>query len=119
MKQITYAGTSFVTGTDIADALLKLVAALGHSAATAAVRVPALDDDNTATTIDLVIGPSSEIVATLVNVDVDELVDEVAVSSLELQAEALSRPRAAAPTSTEALSTGWNEPALDDLGDTI
>jgi len=117
MKQITYAGTSFVTGTDIADALLALAAALGGSAATASVRVPALAGDNTLTTVDLVIGPASEIVANAVQVAGDELVDEAAVRDLNLQAEALSRPVAEAATTTDSLSAGWNSPDLDDLGD--
>ena len=119
MKQITYAGTSFVTGTDIADSLLQLVAALGGSAATAAVRVPALGEDNTITTIDLVIGPSSEMVASEVDVEADELIDTIAVVDLDKQTHLLDRPRAAATTSTDFLTSGWNEPALDDLGDAL
>lgn len=119
MKQITYAGTSFVTGTDIADSLMQLVAALGGSAATAAVRVPALRADNTITTIDLVIGPSSEMVASVVETDTDELIDAIAVVDLDNQTHLLDRPRAAATTSADFFSSGWNEPALDDLGDAL
>jgi len=116
MKQITYAGTSFVTGTDIADALLTLAAALGGSAATASVRVPALAGDNTVTTIDLVIGPASEIIASVVHPTVDELVDEAAVRDLNLKVDALSRPSAEVATTTDSLPVGWNSPDFGDLG---
>ena len=116
MKQITYAGMTFVTGTDIADALLSLVAALGDSATTASVRVPALDRDKAITTIDLVIGPSSEMVASLVDTTDDELLDPAAVSVLDSQTKSLWRPRATAATSVDSLPSGWNEPDLDDLG---
>lgn len=119
MKQITYAGTSFVTGTDIADALLTLAAALGGSAATASVRVPALAGDDTVTTVDLVIGPASEIVANVVHGTTDELVDEAAVRDLNVRAEALSRPSAEPATTTDSLPLGWNSPDLDDLGNSL
>lgn len=112
MKQITYAGTTFVTGTAIADSLLRLVAALGHSNETSAIRVPALDADDNVTTIDLVIGPSSEIVATTIASTAAELIDEVAVIDLEFRSESLAHPRAASATA-DSLPDGWDEPDLD------
>jgi hypothetical protein len=64
VKQITYAGLDFVTGDDIANALLELVAKLGTTNSTMNVEIPAYDaSSKKVSVVDFVIGPSSEIVA--------------------------------------------------------
>ncbi|GAB3605735.1 hypothetical protein GCM10027413_11440 [Conyzicola nivalis] len=111
MKQVTYAGTSFITGTAIADSLLSLVAALGASSDSASVHVPALDTDDEVGSVDLVIGPASEVVAVAFKTDVPELIDEAAVDSLDQQTRALSRPQAVA--SSHDMDRIWSLPDLD------
>jgi len=112
MKQVTYAGTSFITGTAIADSLLALVAALGVSRETASVHVPALGDDLQITSVDLVVGPASEVVAIGVSTPGPELIDDAAVLDLDDRARALAVPRASA--TTEAMAPIWEYP--DDIG---
>jgi hypothetical protein len=111
MKQVTYAGTSFITGTAIADSLLSLVAALGASNDSASVHVPALDADDRLTSVDLVIGPASEVVAIAIQGKAPELIDESAVQFLDQQARALARPHAVA--SSHDMDSIWASPDLD------
>lgn len=112
MKQVTYAGTSFITGNAIADSLLALVAALGVSRETASVHIPALDDDERVTSVDLVIGPASEVVAVGVQTSAPELIDDAAVIDLDGRARALTVPQAVA--TSEQMPPIWEYP--DDIG---
>jgi hypothetical protein len=111
MKQVTYAGTSFVTGSAIADSLLALVAALGVTSGTASVKVPALDDNNDITSVDLVIGPASEVVAIGVTTSAPEIIDADIVRDLDDRVRALAHPRAVA--SSDDLDRVWDVPDLD------
>jgi hypothetical protein len=111
MKQVTYAGTSFVTGSAVADALLALVSALGQSGETAEVQVPAITVTDGATSVDLVIGPASEVVAVLVTTDLPELIDTDVVRSLERQTRALASPKAV--LSEQELPSDWDAPDID------
>jgi hypothetical protein len=92
MKQITYAGSTFVTGSAIADALTALTAALGVSSETTTVTVPAIDAVLGRTTVDLVIGPSSELFAVDLHADGDELVDAETGTALEARSWRPPRP---------------------------
>jgi len=112
MKQVTYAGTSFITGTAIADSLLALVAALGVSRETASVHVPAIGDDDKVTSVDLVIGPASEVVAIGIESSAPELIDDAAVLELDDRARALKVPQAVA--TSEQVPPIWEYP--DDIG---
>lgn len=111
MKRVTYAGTSFVTGTDIADSLLALVAALGVNSETAAVHVPAIDDNDQITSVDLVIGPSSEVVAMTIQSSASELVDVDVVNGFDERARSLAIPHAVA--SSEEMAPIWEYPDID------
>ena len=112
MKQVTYAGTSFVTGSAIADSLLALVAALGVSRETASVHVPAIGDDEQITSVDLVIGPASEVVAMAIETSTPELIDDVAIHDLDERTRALTVPQAVA--TSDLVSPIWEYP--DDIG---
>jgi hypothetical protein len=109
MKRVSYAGTSFVTGSEIAEALLAFIAALGLSGESAQVTIPALDLDSVPTTVDLVIGPASEIVALQLPVSGDELRDDAVVQYLHDRARDLARPRGVAATADD-VSERWNQP---------
>jgi hypothetical protein len=111
MKRVTYAGTSFVTGSLLADSLLDLVAALGSHGATTSVTLPTVDEDGDVASVDLVIGPSSEVIA-VDSPDRDpELVDEAAMTALDQHRAALSPPRA--EVSGSDIEPGWNLPDVD------
>jgi hypothetical protein len=111
MKQVTYAGTSFITGTAIADSLLALVAALGVSAETASVHVPAIGPDDKVTSVDLVIGPASEVVAMTIESSAAELIDVDAVTDLDARAKALTIPQAIA--TSDEMAPIWEYPDID------
>ncbi|MCU1424274.1 MAG: hypothetical protein JWM51_565 [Microbacteriaceae bacterium] len=108
MKRVSYAGTSFITGSEIADALLGFVAALGLSGESARVNIPAVDFDSVPTIVDLVIGPSSEIVAIRLPTAGVELQDKEVVHDLEERARNLARPRGVA--STADVGESWSRP---------
>ncbi|MCU1482135.1 MAG: hypothetical protein JWQ19_2921 [Subtercola sp.] len=63
MKRISYSGGSFLTTDGVADALLHFVAALGSSHRAEAIEIPVMRDDGEEDTVQLVIGPASELVS--------------------------------------------------------
>lgn len=107
MKRVTYAGTSFITGSEIADALLRLVAALGLSGQTASVHIPAHDDDAGRVSVDIVIGPTSEVLAVEIDNVGPELIDEEVVDLLTEQTRLLARPHA--EPAEDDRPRGWSD----------
>lgn len=63
MKRVSYAGESFLTPDEVADALVDLTAALGRVQKAEAVELPALDDEGRSQPVRLVLGPASQILA--------------------------------------------------------
>jgi hypothetical protein len=63
MKRILYAGGSFLTGDDIADAVMDYAAELANAGKAAKLVVPALDLEQRPEFVSLVIGPSSQLMA--------------------------------------------------------
>jgi len=106
MKQITYAGKSFVTGTDLADAVMRLTAALGLSHETAGVTIPAMDENGHITTADLVLGPATEVLAIAIDSDQDEIVDAEVVAQLDERTRRLEPTRTIA--STDPIPGSWS-----------
>jgi len=110
MKQLTYAGKSFVTGTDLADAVVRLTAALGLSHETSAIRIPAMDENGHLTTADLVLGPATEVLAIAVDSDREEIVDAQIVAELDERTRLLAPSRTVA--STDPLPGSWSATEL-------
>jgi len=106
MKQITYAGKSFVTGTDLADAVMRLTAALGLSRETAGVTIPAMDENGHITTADLVLGPATEVLAIAIDSDQEEIVDVEVVAQLDERTRRLEPTRTIA--STDPIPGSWS-----------
>lgn len=100
MKQVTYAGKVFMTGDAIADALIEAVAALGATNGTRALEIPVIDVEHPAgSTVSIVIGPSSEIIASPAEWSGEEFIDDRAVNELRELVRSLnqvSRPVAVA-----------------------
>jgi hypothetical protein len=116
MKQVTYAGTTFITGSDIADALIVLATALGRNGGAAAVRIPARYDHDEIRSLDIVMGPSSSFIAMELRPTDDELFDPECVRVIADQSRAVTAPRVV--SAVAALPSGWADPDLDDvLGD--
>jgi len=81
MQRVNYAGGVFVTSDEVADALLEYAAVLANADRAATLDVPSAGDDGP-TTVKILVGPASQIVAEPVagpdvDLDVDPFLDEV------------------------------------------
>ena len=98
MQQITYAGDHFVTGTEIAKALVSYAAALGQQGRAATVEIPVRHDGGgQPRVVSFLVGPASQLVTEEVDADgADEIRDDNLVARLRsLTAElAPMHPRA-------------------------
>lgn len=109
MQLIMYAGGEFLTGDEIADALLEYSRALGEEDKAQLVQIPIRDSDGTQTTARFLIGPASQIVAKSVSSGSDELVDEEVVARLRSLTRGLNFP--------EASAIDNQQPAWETVGD--
>jgi hypothetical protein len=76
MKLIHYAGEILVTSDVIADAVLRYAGVLAQHNGSATVTIPVRLDDGTVVDADMLIGPTSQLVAVPHETDADELIDE-------------------------------------------
>lgn len=83
MKEIIYAGGTFLTGDAIADALLDAAAALAEAQLAEPVDIPVVDADGNRDTTSLLLGPASQIVTRHAPSDGAELVDEHTLVKLD------------------------------------
>lgn len=97
MDRINYAGDSLLTGSAIAHALLDYAQALSQAGASATVVVPVIDDRGERTRAEVLVGPASQLLATTVVTDIDEIVDDLLVARLTNDAVRLRRDGAPAP----------------------
>jgi hypothetical protein len=95
MQMIVYAGGEFVTGDDIANALLEYSRALGAEDAAEIVEIPILEADGSSGTAKFLIGPASQIVCKSFRTDFEELVDAAVVARLRRLSRGVSFPEAA------------------------
>lgn len=84
MQQITYAGARFVTGTEIAKALVSYAAALARHGRADTVEIPVRhEDDGQLGIVSFLVGPASQLVTEDVHVDGgQEIRDQVLVARL-------------------------------------
>ena len=75
MQRIYYAGDRFLTGTDIANALVSYAAALAQRGTAGAIEIPVRhEDDGRTGVVNFLLGPASQIVTEEVEaVDYDEV----------------------------------------------
>lgn len=78
MQRIYYAGEHFLTGTDIANALVSYAAALAQRGSAGAIEVPVRHEDGDRTVVmNFLVGPASQIMAEEVDAPgVEEIRDE-------------------------------------------
>ena len=84
MDRIYYAGDQFLTGTEIADALVAYAAALGRRGSTNSVEIPVRHpEDGRTGVVNFLIGPASQIVTERIEgTDEREIIDEELVKRL-------------------------------------
>src|ERR1700710_1856719 len=92
MKRISYSGGSFLTTDGVADALLHFVAALGSSHRAEAIEIPVVHDDGEADTVQLVIGPASELVSIGESTTFSDPDSQEAIASLNARTDSLRVP---------------------------
>ncbi len=107
---IRYAGEELMTGDDIADALLTLSVALAESGSASTVEIPTVSDDGTRSTVKVLVGPASQIVAMPVESAFEELRDAHVVARLSAMTAEL-RPGRNYPSPTSTETPDW----LEDL----
>jgi hypothetical protein len=84
MERIYYAGDHFLTGTDIARALVAYAAALAQQGSAGAVEIPVRhEDDGRRGAVNFLVGPASQLVTENVEADgYEEIRDEALVARL-------------------------------------
>lgn len=91
---IVYAGTEFLTGSDVALALVDYSQALARVGAAESISIPVRDDLGHDHEAVFLVGPASQLVATAVEDAGDELIDEAVVTELKSRTRRL-RPSVA------------------------
>jgi hypothetical protein len=89
VKVLAYAGGEYLTGDDIAGALLDYSEALAGVGSAASIDIPILTARGRREAATFLVGPSSQIVATAADVDAEELVDQDVVDRLRALTRAL------------------------------
>ena len=95
MRRITYAGTWFHTGDQIADAIMEYSKALAYNEIADTVSVPGRSNTGDAGMVEVIIGPASQIVsAPIESVGQDEFEDLTVLAELRRRTAHLqpSRP---------------------------
>lgn len=92
MQMITYAGDEFLTGDEIAEALLAYSRALGEEDRAEIVGIPVRAGDGSTATARFLIGPASQIVTRTVSGHGDELEDHEVVQRLQQLTRGVEAP---------------------------
>lgn len=110
MRRIVYAGTSFLTGNDLAESLLDYARALAAQGSSDTVFLPARTASGQVELVEIVIGPASQLVSEPADLEGPEIVDANAVAELRRRSAATGpyRPMSEQPP----VGPG---PVLDDL----
>lgn len=106
MQLIMYGGEEFLTGDEIADALLAYGRALGEEERAEIIEIPVREDDGSIVAAKFLIGPASQIVAKDVSGRGPELED----GELVLRLKELTR-------SVESPTAGLLEMSTDDVSE--
>jgi hypothetical protein len=112
MDKIHYAGSTVVTGTEIARALLAYARELARNNESDTVDVPVLHEDGSLGISEFLVGPASQLVADSFDTPSAEIVDTDLVERLVAATLALSGPRA-----IPVESAGSDGPFFPDFGD--
>ena len=118
MRRIVYAGTVFYTGDAIAEALLEYARSLALHNIADTVFVPGRTTQGDLDTVEVLIGPASQIVSEPAELIGPELEDPELVQRLRDQSATLApRKPVAEPSDGETGTAGEDgRPGYDDLG---
>lgn len=97
MERVHYAGSSILTGSAIAHALLDYAQALAEAGTSATVEIPTLNDDGTPGTSEVLIGPASQLIADTEESPYDEVGDDELVARLRDLAHRARNDRSPSP----------------------
>ncbi|MBC7592178.1 MAG: hypothetical protein H7226_14200 [Salinibacterium sp.] len=114
MKRVAYGGESFITSDEGAAALLDFAASAAMSGVAEVVALPAVLPDGQVITVNLVIGPSSELITSPVETSLAEPDTREAAASL--RARALQIGESSSPAHGAAISGGDLDSADPDPG---
>lgn len=92
MQTIIYAGDEYLTGDDIADALLAYSRALGDDERAEVVEIPVRSEDGSVITAKFLIGPASQIVSKTAIGEGPEIEDAELVARLRQLTQGLESP---------------------------
>jgi hypothetical protein len=101
MQLIIYAGEHYLTGDEIARALVDYGQALAEQGTAESITVPIREPDGSDATAVFLVGPASQIVVKSVTSGQEELVDEDAVREIR------ARIRRLRPSRTDGLPDYW------------
>ncbi|MFP3465351.1 hypothetical protein [Leifsonia sp. SIMBA_070] len=107
MRRITYAGTWFDTGDDIAEALLYYAKALAYNNVADTVAVPGRSATGDAGIVEVIIGPASQIVSAPIEFVGESFDDPAVIAELERKTSSLQPRR---PLTEPEVSTGGEAP---------
>lgn len=93
MKRINYAGGSAVTGDRTSEAVMRYAEALASRGSSGVIDIPALDANGFQGRAQLLLGPSSELMAATEISPHDEFDDEETLKVIHLRIEGLLRPQ--------------------------
>jgi hypothetical protein len=83
MERIYYAGDRFLTGTELARALVEYAAALARQGSAAAIEIPVRHADGSPGMVNFLVGPASQLVTeSLDGEEEEEILDEPLVARL-------------------------------------
>ncbi|QJU54539.1 hypothetical protein SCB71_15550 [Herbiconiux sp. KACC 21604] len=111
MKSVSYAGLTFETADEIADALLQLAAALGVNERSETVDIPVVEQNGDLSSVQLVIGPASQFISKPVTSPYNEPASAEVVERLTYRTRLLDLPRAAAISDSEIGRLDFDSPA--------
>jgi hypothetical protein len=89
VKTIHYADHDITTTDETADAVLAYAQALALAGRSDTVHVHGVDEDGEAREFDLLIGPSSQIIASSTGVELDGVTDDAGVAEITARTKAL------------------------------
>jgi hypothetical protein len=110
MKSVVYAGLTFLTGDEIADALLQLAAALGQNDRAETVEIPVITDDGVPSSVQLVIGPASQFMSRPVESAFEDPASKETLDHLRHRLRLLELPKASAVSSSDVERFDFDNP---------
>ncbi|OUE25871.1 hypothetical protein [Clavibacter michiganensis] len=94
MQIIHYGESTYVTGDDIAHAVLEYAKALAHAESSDVVAIPFRRDDDADGRLELLIGPASQIVLERADEAIEEIRDAVLVADITRRTRLLAHDAA-------------------------